>query len=95
MDTTKTEQMFALVDQWKASGKTQTEFCRDHNIKSGTLGYWVGKKKRSDQTATGFALVNLTDVPNRQQVEVAYPNGVRVCLSGGNLALIGRLIKLY
>jgi hypothetical protein len=62
MDTTKTEKMFALVVQWKASGKTQKEFCERFSLNQATLAYWVAKKKRSDQTAGGFALVDLTDV---------------------------------
>jgi len=95
MDTTKTEKMFDLVDQWKASGKTQTEFCRDHDIKAGTLGYWVGKKKRADQTTAGFALVDLTNGASGRQVEITYPNGVRLLVGGGDLALIGQLINLY
>jgi len=96
MDTTKTEKMFDLVDQWKASGMTQNEFCRQIELKVATFAYWVAKKKRAEEPATGgFALVDLRGKPSGRQVEITYPNGVRLLVGHGDLALIGRLIKLY
>ena len=36
MDMTKAERIYALVDQWKESCKTQKVFCREHDVKLGT-----------------------------------------------------------
>jgi len=40
--------MFALVEQWKKSGKTQKVFCQEFDLKVGTFAYWVARKKRSE-----------------------------------------------
>ena len=29
------------VKDWRASGLTQTHYCRRHRLMKGTLGYWV------------------------------------------------------
>lgn len=92
---TKTEKMFALVDQWKESGKTQKAFCEEINLKVGTFAYWVAKKKRSDQaSAGGFALVDVAGQTNGR-MEIQYPNGVKVAAEQWDLNLICQLINLY
>lgn len=96
MNTNKTEKMFDLVEQWKASGMTQKAFCQQIELKVATFAYWVAKKKRSEEPATGgFALVDLTGAPSGRQVEITYPNGVRLLVGHEDLALIGQLINLY
>jgi len=100
MDTNKTEKMFVLVDQWKASGMTQKAFCQQIfcqqiELKVATFAYWVAKKKRTEEPAGGFALVELTGASSGRQVEITYPNGVRLLLGHGDLALIGQLINFY
>jgi len=92
---TKTEKMFALVDEWKQSGKTQKQFCREIDLKVGTFAYWVAKRKRAeDSPGGGFALVDVTGQQNRP-VEITYPNGVKLSTDRWDLGLICRLIKLY
>ena len=91
---TKSENMFELVDQWKQSGKSQKAFCEQMDLKVATFAYWIAKKKRSGQTRDGFALVDVSGEVN-QQMEITYPNGVKLTTSQGDLSLISRLIKLY
>jgi hypothetical protein len=91
----KTETMFALVDEWKKSGKTQKVFCQEMDLKVGTFAYWVAKKRRAEDTpAGGFARIDVTGEANRQ-VEILYPNGVKLSTDQWDLNLICQLIKLY
>ena len=91
---TKAERMYVLVDQWKESGKTQKVFCREHDVKLGTFAWWVARKKRSEASAGGFALVDMAGQSGSPGVQIIYPNGVRLCLDYPDLAVIRQLITL-
>jgi hypothetical protein len=92
---TKTETMFALVDQWKSSETTQKQFCAEHNLKVGTFSYWVAKYKRagSGDPASGFVDLDVFGSTGSAPVRITYPNGVVVSCPA-QPALIGRLIHL-
>jgi len=45
------------VKGWRASGLTQTQYCRRHRLLKGTLGYWASTLKKA--RATGSALVEV------------------------------------
>lgn len=93
---TKTEVMFSLVQQWKASGQTKQTFCSEHTINHHTLSYWVTKYNQSRQpSASGFALIEAGDALQGQPLTLTYPNGVQITLSGVNPPLISQLIRLY
>jgi len=94
MEKTKAEKMYALIDQWRASGKTQKVFCGEHDIKVGTFAWWVARKKRDESLDSGFALVDVAGQPGSGKVEISYPNGVRISLGHPDLALIAQLISL-
>ncbi|WP_340107044.1 IS66 family insertion sequence element accessory protein TnpA [Rhodohalobacter sp. 8-1] len=91
---TKTQTMFALVDQWKASGVTRKAFCAEQAINTHTFSYWVAKRRRADQPSGGFAAVDVSGAGPSDQVTITYPNGVAIRLSSGNLPLIHTLIRL-
>src|SRR5690625_4232199 len=78
---TKTQRMFTLVEQWKQSGITRKEFCRQADIKVGTFAYWIAKYKRGEQQPTpgGFVRVEASAQP-ACRVEITYPNGVKICI---------------
>jgi hypothetical protein len=93
--TTKTDAMFSLVQQWKASGQTKQTFCSQHAISHHTFSYWVAKYNQSRQPpASGFALIEAGDAPQDQPLTLIYANGVQIRLSGVNLPLISQLIRL-
>src|SRR5690625_5770304 len=73
---TKTQRMFTLVEQWKQSGITRKEFCRQADIKVGTFAYWVAKYKKDNQQSDpgGFVRVEASAQP-ASRVEITYPNG--------------------
>lgn len=85
-------QMLALVDQWRASGLSQKDFCLQQNLKMYTFRYWV-KCSRQTDARPGFREVAVGS-SNSQKMEVVYPNGVKVCVAG-DLSLVASLIHLY
>jgi transposase-like protein len=92
--TTKTDAMFSLVQQWKASGQTKQTFCNQHNITHHTLSYWVTKYNQSRQPSPGgFTPIDLSPA-EAGQLSITYPNGVQIRLSEINLPLISQLIRL-
>lgn len=84
--------MFALVEQWRSSGQTQKDFCSFHGLKVCTLAYWI---RRSLEQQTGSCFKEIVPEGNALgQIEVIYPNGVRVSTKG-DLSFIAKLIHLY
>jgi len=49
------------VKGWRASGLTQTQYCRRHRLQKGTLGYWASTLNKSK--ASGSALVEVGRAP--------------------------------
>lgn len=87
--------MFALVDQWRASGATKKAFCDEQEINIHTFSYWVTKRRRVDsgEPAGGFINVDVSGLADSAPVRITYPNGVVVSCPA-NLPLIGQLIRL-
>lgn len=87
--------MFALVNKWKISDKTQKQFCAEHDLKVGTFAYWVARHKQagSEKPAGGFVGVDVSGLAESTPVRIAYPNGVVVSCPA-NLPLISQLIHL-
>ena len=57
------------IDSWQQTGLTQTEYCRQHNLKHHQLVYW---RKRLPKTETDVSFVplkleDLLDLPAPQQ----------------------------
>ena len=97
MNSEKTQRMFALIDQWRASGQRRDEFCRQHQIKVSTFSYWVTRKNRADKEHPGgFVRIETSgSSPSQDLVEIIYPNGVRLSVAGTNQSLISRLIRIW
>ena len=91
---TKTDKMFDLVEQWKSSGQPRKVFCEGHDLKLSTFGYWIAKKKRTQQPSGGFMPIDVSSEPGRQ-VEITYPNGVRITMDNADLNILSQLITLW
>lgn len=85
--------MFAVVEDWKASGLSQKAFSALHEINIATLGYWVAKFKESAFATNGFVELREGCSNKEYQIEVIYPTGVRLKVDR-DLALIAQLIRL-
>jgi len=57
---TKTQSMYALVQQWQQSGKTQKQFSEENHIKLATFVYWVQKHRQGNATDHGFASLTIS-----------------------------------
>src|SRR5690625_7602102 len=91
---TTAARMYALMDQWRGSVKTQQVFCGDNDINVGTFAWWVARKKRDESLDSGLPLVDMAGQPGSGKVEITYPHGVRISLGHPDLTLIAQLITL-
>lgn len=89
----KQEKMFQLIEEYRNSGFTIKAFCEDRDIKAATFNYWI-KKKKEASSAGGFVTIN-PQVPSNADLELIYPNGVRLRTGANNLDLVKRLLELY
>ena len=93
--------MFTLVEQWQAGTMSRKQFCENHNIALSTFAYWFGQYRRENevqQESVGFVRIDpqgLVRVQGRSDVELIYPNGVRISISGSDLSGIAQLIHLW
>lgn len=89
--------MFALVDAWRESGKKRKEFCDEHRIKVSTFAYWVTRRNKAEHPGSGFLPIDVfrRSGQTATSVEIHYPNGIRLSLPAGDVALIGELIRMY
>lgn len=72
--------MFPLVAQWVESRETQKEFCQFHSLSLGTFSYWVKKYREQNsfpEKPGGFVSLSIAG-PSRGEIEVVYPNGVKI-----------------
>lgn len=90
---TKQEQMYQLIDQQQASGQAIKVFCEQHQIKLATFHYWLRKKRQA--TSSAFIAVDTTcQASDKNQVELIYPNGIKLQLKHFDLKQIQQLIHL-
>lgn len=91
----KREIMYSHVEDWKASGLTQSRYCESVGIKLPTFSYWVVKyKAESTQLESNFITVKKSQVANSQEFEIIYPNGVKLRLQTDSLSELYSLVNL-
>jgi hypothetical protein len=89
----KRSRMLSLVSDWRTSGLTQETFSAQDGIKSATFSYWVSRSKECNPATSHFITLPSGLSKVSSQVEILYPNGVRVKVDQ-DLALIAQLIRL-
>lgn len=88
--------MFKLVEDCMRSGKTQKEYSQQSGVGYAKFNYWACKyRKQQSSTSAGFMNVDILPVSDPQELEICYPNGVRLKATGSDLSLISQLIRLY
>lgn len=87
--------MYPLVEEYLSSGLSQQQFCQAKSIACSTFHYWIRKYKTENTQGNGFLDVDTRPaVPVPACLELTYPNGVRLSISGADLVLISELIRL-
>jgi len=86
--------MYPLIAEWESSSEGQLQFCQSRGISLSVFSYWR-KKYLEDQQGSRAGFTEI--LPGfDSQVEVCYPNGVRVNLpfSDNMLETLHALIRL-
>jgi hypothetical protein len=74
----KAMHMYPLVEEYLSSGLSQQRFCEGKAIACSTFYYWLKKYKTA--TSAGFLEVDTQPVAASQQLELTYPNGVKLSI---------------
>ena len=92
-----TAKMFEMVEEYQRSGKTQKQYSEQIGIAYAKFNYWVCKYRDHHQLqpAGGFLKVEAYAASQQQDMEIIYPNGVRIKAQGLDLSLVSQLIRLY
>jgi transposase-like protein len=77
----KSAEMFKLVEELESSGRDRQLFASQHGISLSKLDYWRHRyHHQSQESPSGF--IELKSAPIESPVEIIYPNGVTLRLSG-------------
>jgi hypothetical protein len=90
---TQQERMYALIAEYRQSGQSAKVFCAEREIKVPTFQYWIQKQRKVQ--LSGFIPVKTgLSTSGASGVELVYPGGIRLRLSGFNLHQISQLLSL-
>ena len=81
----KRNKMFALIEKWKESGKTQKQFSSEHGIKYSTFLYWMKRYRQSstDSQNNGFLPLEVVNSDDSDRAEHSDQPKVEVEFSSG------------
>lgn len=101
--------MYAIIELWKNSNKSQKAICNENGITFHVFTYWL-KKQRTEQASLNLTATNnaserkngtflpVTFEPDADlgQLQIIYPNGVAInCSQAITTKQIKELIKLF
>jgi hypothetical protein len=94
----KQAKMFALIEEWRQSGLTQVVFCEQKKIAPNTFTNWHKRyKKQPNALIKAFIPVTIagTDQTSCGEIEIHYPNGVRLVLpKNSELSMVRAFINM-
>lgn len=88
----KRSRMLSMIADWQQSGKSKKTYCAENGIKEATFYYWFSLSKEKDANSGSF--ITIDKMSRKSDVEVIYPNGVRI-KAENDLAFLSQLIRLY
>ena len=91
------EAMHYHIELWQQSKITQKQYCIANNLAYHKFIYWLQKIREAQNPSTGMFIPVKTGSAKRTfvtDVEITYPNGVRLRLSPESFEHISRLIRL-
>jgi len=86
--------MKAEVERWRQSGLSQRAFAEELGMKLATFSYWVSRTKEAEKKR-GFIPLLPGQNFSTSEMEITYPNGVRLKVGGSDLKILSQLIHLY
>jgi len=94
----KREYWSSHIERWQESGLSQSDYCREHDLKDHQFIYWKKRIVRTE-TASKFVSLNLRSFTEKQPLQpgcplrVVVPNGLKVEVEAGfDPHLLGQLI---
>ncbi|MEC4113118.1 IS66 family insertion sequence element accessory protein TnpA [Myroides pelagicus] len=92
----KQEIMYSHVEDWQASGLTQSKYCESVGINLATFSYWVVKYKNKtvEERSSSFIAIGKTSKTEGKQYEIVYPNGVKLRVETKDLGELYSLVNL-
>ena len=81
------EIMYPLIEKWRGSDCSKSEFCHNYGVNIGTFIYWERKHANEesplsiDNNFVSLKVSGLRQGTGEQKVEIYYPNGVRISVS--------------
>ena len=96
---TRQEYWREKVSQFKSSGLSQSEFCRQQGLKLSSLNYWYHalnrvKSKPVKQSNPSFIKIRSDTPVSHHQMTLVLPNGLRLTWQGAcDVKYISTLVK--
>lgn len=85
--------MLSLVDKWKASGMSQSDFALTHQVNLAKFRYWINAQRKGTKESTP-AFIELNGF-SHSDISIRYPSGVELVLSAQTPVVVLRsLINL-
>lgn len=82
------KKMFALVEQYLSGTQTVEDISKANNILSSKFKYWQGiyyttikRRKRNKKSPSSFVEIKPQPITNYRNIELEYPNGVKLRLA--------------
>lgn len=91
------EEMNYHIQSWHQSAQSQKEYCQENNLAYHKFIYWLNKFRRKHNPIEQTFIPVQMDPPvdsSGTELEIAFPNGVRLRVCSGNMQFIGQLIRL-
>jgi len=91
------EEMRYHLSCWQQSNQSQKQYCLDNHLPLYKFHYWSQKlRKQSNPLDDSFVPIDINSSLSHSnaEVELSYPNGVRLRIPSADLHLIGQLIRL-
>ncbi len=77
-----------LIDRWRRSGRSVTEFCRDEAVATHVLRYWLSREAPSNPVATASKFFVVSAPRKKQETDVARPSRVSGSQRGGAILVL-------
>lgn len=72
--------MFPIIEEWESTDESREIFCKRHDVPISTFSYWRTRYAKSRHADQSPKFVKLTPEPPSSDLEIIYPNGVKIRL---------------